>query len=481
MAETVVYTVSSRTSVRSDGIEPIGAYAMYEQSSSSGRVGQMTEGNYTSLQLYGFGGVRIRSISLMMHSNASSGGGTLEMNVGDSTVWVIEPALFSEADWYGDYSTSFVPIVHRFSSSLVVGKEQTIAIHIDALVSSLYVQSYTIEYDILPEEPCSVCFSSEASSSLQLREDEAGLGVVLPLCDDVDSVWSFIGWTEQPLRETTEELPSYYEAGVRYYPTKDTTLYALYSDCSQWGTRQIVQDTMCLSGDYVIVDKLYKAMAAGGVNSNKRLSTYRLDCLQKTEDSLYSISLTDIPTSAIYHIEFLDDSKATIYNVYDEMYVSYSGSSAATLIKTRKEWNYRKAKEGMIVFYHQYSAATYRELRADRGSSLETVDSLWFENSVSHSDDYASILFPVSIDDIEPPLCHYTTRPLGTALEQNRYSEDIYLKGKTLCNPQQLSLYLFSIQGELLATSTGDISLQQLPYGVYIVKTINRVYKFIIQ
>lgn len=483
MAETVVYSVTSRTSVRPDGIEPVGAYASYSQSAVSGRVGQMTEGSSTSLSLYGFSGVRIRSVSIMMHSNKAAGAGTLEMNLNDSCVWFIDPASFDDDSWHGSYSTSFVPVMHRFSPALMVTGDQVISIHIDALVSSLYVQSYTIEYDQIPPAPCHVSFSVADGQTLPvLTETEAGTGVLLPSCPAVDSLWHFLGWLEQPLMSVTEHCPFYYEQGARYFPSDDVCLYALYTDVEPDSRRQIVQDTTCSSGDYLIVDKLFRAMAVGGMNSEQRVPARRLDSLPKNQDSLYCLPLAAVTPSAVYHIDFLPDSLATIYNVSEQTYISFPSTSSLKLVKTKKEWNYRCAEEGMLVFYHNYTATSWRELRATTGSTLETIDSLWFENSLSHSVFYANILFPAPPQDILSPVCHYTTDPFSTSVKDIAYSDGVIIGNGAILNPQHCLLQIFSLQGTLVTTSSEErLLFATLPQGIYLLRTKYQTHKLLIK
>lgn len=483
MAETVVYTVTSRTSVRAEGMEPVGAYASFSQSAVSGRVGQMTEGSSTSLSLYGFSGLRIRSVTLMMHSNKTAGAGTLEMTLGDSCVWAVDPAPFSDEAWHGAFTTSFVPVTHCFSPSLMVSGGQVISVNIDALESSLYVQSYSIEYDSVPSAPCHVRFSVADGHTLSvLTETKAGEGILLPSCPAADSVWCFLGWLEQPLASVSEHCPLYYEAGVRYFPSRNVCLYALYADVPVASRRQIVQDTACSSGDYLIVDKLFRAMAVGGLDSHKRVPAHRLDSLRKNADSLYCLPVSEVLPSAVYHIDFLPGSLATIYNVSEQTYVSFSGTSTLTLVKTKKEWNYRRAEEGMLVFYHDYTSTSWRELRATTGSTLETIDSLWFENSLSHSDLYANILFPAPPQDILAPVCHYATDPFATSVKDIVYSDGIVIENRAVFNPHHCILQVFSLQGTLVVSSAEErLFLSNLPEGFYLLRTKYQTHKLLIK
>ncbi len=479
MAETVSYTITSRTSVRSEGDEPIGSYAAYEQSNTSGKVGQMTAETYTSLTLYGFSGYRIRSVSLKMHSNKTSGAGTLEMYIGDSCVWAIEPDYFESSTWYGEYTNSFVPIQHTFSPAYPVTNNQTIAINIDCLINSLYISSYTIEYDAIPTTPCTVHFATASDTIPDITEANVCEGIALPACSNLDSIWRFLGWTEQPLTTVSTTVPAYYTAGTQYYPAANTTLYALYADKEPVSSQYLVQDTTCQSGDYIIVDKLCKAIPYGTVVNSNYVKAYSIDTIYQNADSLYYIPQSVVRQATVYHIDFFNDS-ATIYNVLESSYISYPLSSAISLTKVKRPWNYTKIKDNMIVFYHEYLNGHHREWRATWGSSSDDIDSVYFRNQLTYSKLYASILFRAPETDTVPP--HYTSYPYGTAVDQVTPDDGIALLPLRIHNPQLLSLQLYSLQGVCILTSTDEyLYLSTLPSGIYILKTPYRSYKIMNQ
>ncbi len=483
IAETVVYTVISRSELRTDGTEPVGAYAAYQQSGNTGQKGQMTENNNTSLTLYGYSGVRIRSVTLMMRSNKSSGAGTLEMAVGDSCVWAIEPHYFSDEEWYGEFTTAFVPIQHRFNPALVISNDQIVTINIDALQSSLYISSYTIEYDSVPLAPCKVSFSAVNGSIPERTETHIGAGILLPDCPDADTNWFFIGWLEQPITAHSDTCPAFYKANTRYYPYSDTELYALYSDTKPITRQYLLQDTVLQSGNYIIVDKLYRAIATGEPDSRGHLSALCLDTLCKNEDSLYYLPASCITSDAVYHINFLPDSMATICNVQEKSYVAYPLSSTTALTKTpNRMWNYRKVQENMLVFYHDYTAEQHRELRATSGFLMENIDEVYFANLLQQSAVYACILFaaPDTASVEKTPL--YTSCPFGTALPKVIPSDGVIITEQQIQNPLQLSLQLFTLQGTpVMQTTVGQIALCSLPAGIYILRTPYQSYKLIVK
>ena len=92
---TATYSLSSTTLVEVSGDVPTGSTYTYERSATSGQKGQMTEGNSTRLHLEGWDGCTIHSIDLQMHSNKSSGRGSLQVCVGEDVIWSVVDETFS--------------------------------------------------------------------------------------------------------------------------------------------------------------------------------------------------------------------------------------------------------------------------------------------------------------------------------------------------------------------------------------------------
>ena len=103
---TATFSLSSNNTVQPEGILPPYSSYAYERSASTGKIGQMTEGNTTRLQLDGWDGCTIHKVILKMHSNSKSGGGELEMTIGENMAWKITDASFSEDAWAGEYTTA---------------------------------------------------------------------------------------------------------------------------------------------------------------------------------------------------------------------------------------------------------------------------------------------------------------------------------------------------------------------------------------
>lgn len=467
-AASVTYMISSRTAVRADGNEPVGAYAFYEQSATTGKIGQMTAGNYVSLNLYGYGGLRIRRVVVEMRSNNAAGAGTLNMQSGDSCVWSIEPSTFASDCWNGAYSTNFVPIEHVFAPRLRVQSGEVLRIDIDALVSSLYVSSFTIDYIEDQEETYTVTLSTGTSVSLpEITEEATGAGVVLPDWAYTDSVWHFVGWAET-CTELTETAPVFYHAGERYYPDCHTTLYALYADADYF-SNGIVQDTLFASGTYFVADAMWQCVASGGLNGNGRLPTVPLPMQDKNADGLYLLPAMEITHAWLYDINFLPDSMATIRNVLTDSYITWSTTDSERLQQAERAWNWHKMPNGTVLFYHAYTNRT-RELRVVCGQSLETADSLWLVNSMAHSDTDGNVLFRVDAD-WQPKTIRYTSYPQGKTDTDSPINLKVEIIGNYVYNRTQERLWLYKLSGALLLYTMQDIDMSGLPSGIYLLCT----------
>lgn len=202
------YNVVTTNEVQPTGVIPIGS--MVQFSSTYTRKNQLTGGNAATLTLTGIKGIRIRSITLFMHSNKSAGAGNLTMTNGEQTVWSIDDAAFSSNTWYGAYSSESVPVFHLFDPYLEASDK--IEITIEATVNSLYIMRYDIEYEPREEKP--------------LTRDDAlvsGLKVFsFPICyrwtGPVQDKYVYVKSDSLPIE--SEDL---YE--VTYYADSTATLY----------------------------------------------------------------------------------------------------------------------------------------------------------------------------------------------------------------------------------------------------------------
>lgn len=139
----VSYTVSSTDQVLTSGDVPSGTLATF--SSSYNRRHQLIAGTSATFTLSGMDGIKIRSITLHMRSNTSSGAGSLRVTNNQSLVWSIDNAPFNSSSWHGAYTTDTASIFHLFPDLLECGGE--LKIIITATVNSLYIFRYDIEYE----------------------------------------------------------------------------------------------------------------------------------------------------------------------------------------------------------------------------------------------------------------------------------------------------------------------------------------------
>ena len=232
-AETATYTVTSYHAISlSDGVAPDGSVVTFN--STTARGAQITAGNSATLTITGYDAQFIRAVTLQMHSNKSAGAGSLTASLDGTVVATIADASFADAAWNGAYagSDAWVDINVPFASGFTVPEGGVLTIVVEASANSLYVGGCVIDYhaETSPQHPMIVGFSTGTDEQLSpIMESAAGKGIRLPSLGDADSVWHFLGWTET-LVPHTDVCPAFYLAGTNYFPTKHTTLYALYTN-----------------------------------------------------------------------------------------------------------------------------------------------------------------------------------------------------------------------------------------------------------
>ncbi len=141
---TVTYTVTSKTTVSKSGYASA-PNATYSQTYNSQK--QATAGNSFTLTVPFSSGATIRSVTMSMKSNKSSGAGTLDITLGGVSICSIADATaFNDSLWHGSYSQEYVPVV-KSGLNATADSDCNLVIHIAATTHSLFCESYTIEYD----------------------------------------------------------------------------------------------------------------------------------------------------------------------------------------------------------------------------------------------------------------------------------------------------------------------------------------------
>ena len=129
---------------------PENSVANFKNTSQS--AGHITKDNDALLTLSGYEGNRINNIYLSMKSNQTSGAGYLIAKRGDTTIATIGSASFNNDAWFGAYVTSYVNLKLDLNNiDEPIKENENITIQIFGTVSSLYIESYTVDYAEVPD------------------------------------------------------------------------------------------------------------------------------------------------------------------------------------------------------------------------------------------------------------------------------------------------------------------------------------------
>ncbi len=151
-AETVTYTVTSKTAVSTSGTAPSGSSATFKNTYTGSDKCQLTAKQSMTLTLSGYAGKKITGITLSMKSNKSSGTGYLSVTAGSNTLVSIGSSTnglaFNNSAWNGDYTQSYVDVTPTMSNNAYAIQDgEKVVIVIGATVKSLYCQSFTLTYE----------------------------------------------------------------------------------------------------------------------------------------------------------------------------------------------------------------------------------------------------------------------------------------------------------------------------------------------
>lgn len=385
LAAVTTFWIESKNSVTTDGALPAGnPTATYE---CTYKKGQMTKGHSAVLDLQGWQDTEIRRMTLYMKSNKSSGGGTLSATVDGATVWSISGGSFE--NWTGQYSTNYIPVFHSFAPSAKV-MQGDISIRVEATENSLYIERYEIEWTQTEAHPYTVVLVEDGVNIYaQLSEPSIGAGIVLPSLPDAGS-WYFKGWSETPVSETNN-APSLLLPGTHYYPARDLSLYAVYSDYTS-PTLDLTQRIDCQSGYYAIAFPVSEK-ALTGPFEHDIAGIPTTDAPLKRDEEGWHERLFSITADMIYYIDFLSDTTAQIIHASTNTYIGYANGKLA---QNDASWRYRVAKDSTVAFYVPRDAARSRALMAQydatnriwKGDIPTCLDSLLCNMALLYEADY---------------------------------------------------------------------------------------------
>lgn len=447
-AETVKYTVKSYHEVIASGEEPLGASAEFmSDTRSSSRI---SAGHSARLDLYGFDGCRIQSITLYMSSNKSSGAGALQVQLGDSLVSSIPDCPFNDEAWNGAYVSDSLVRITIPITQFVVPENECLSVIVTASVNSLYFGACEIQYTMSALRRHIVLFATGTGEMLApKRESEIGKGIILPDLQDADSVWHFLGWTESVLAQTPV-CPVYYKAGTRYYPTKNLMLYALYSN--EITDASIVQETTLQSGTYALVMVTGTPLMMCGYVDDERITTCEVK-LRFGADSLYHLQMATVPRNSRYQLSFTETNKTTFLHEASNTYIGYSTSTSSHRLRSfASEWDILPTANATWQFYH--------DLRADSTAYClypQYLDGFYYFKDTQlllKSSAQYMLLFPVPETEPQPAL--YTTNPPGAAI---------------VCEPQEHVYRVYRLDGTCIQSSASAEFLTHLPRGLYIISS----------
>ena len=338
----VTYTLSYTNTIEQSGTPPKSSVATYERTSSTGQKGQMTADNSTRLELRGWDDYIIKEVELQMHSNKSSGAGSLSLVIGNDTLWQIDNQPFSDKSWAGEYTTNWLPITR--SMNTIVKENECIEINISATENSLYINSYTIYYAV-PQ-----CYTVTFHTGLDtcpppLTQSAPDKPLILPAWQDT-AEWYFLGWSEEEVLENQLTMPLL-SAGDTYFPRKNTTLWSVYSNqrensaISEYISGQYAI-AMCnmVEGDDMVMD--------GYVQENGFISTQPVK-LMRNHDGAYCIQ-SMLPEDVFYDVQFYKDSTVRIMHHDTKRMIGYKGNKLFTIDTL---WQYRVLEEdGSLAIYY---------------------------------------------------------------------------------------------------------------------------------
>ena len=460
-AETATYTVTSYHAIAlSDGEAPEGSVVTFN--STTARGAQITAGNTATLSITGYDAQYIRSVTLQMHSNKSAGGGSLTATLNGTVVATIPDASFADASWNGSYvgSDTWVDIAVPFAGGFTFPAGGVLTIVVEASSNSLYMGGCVIDFraESVHPFPFTVGFVTGTEETLApVTESGAGKGVYLPSLPDADTVWHFLGWTEAPLPHT-DVCPAYYTAGAKYFPSKNTTLYALYTNKLHMDS--LVQDTLFETGVYAIVSTgHYSCMMQGIVEDKKVFSSPASP--QLGADSLYRLPMETIPADNRYYITFTD-STATIQHVNSNRFIGYNASSHY-LRDGQSEWSVMHTANHSLFFHYGMDAEGYTY-----GLHPTTVrDLTYYQSTQLRPRTTQCFLLLFAVSDVSPKKALYTTTPRsGVAITEVE---------------EETTFRVFRLDGTCVMTDATKESLRELKRGIYIISSPHGAEKRIVR
>ena len=182
----VKYGITGKNTFSTSGLAPTGSSATLVETYSTSQ--QITGGNSQTVTLTGYNNVRITQITLSAKSNTSSGAGNFQYSLDGATYEDIIPTSnFSNSNWYGAWSTSYVDVVKDVN---IIVSSSSVILKVNATVNSLYVESYSIRWEESePDALESLTMNKTESAILVGRTEQFGV-TPTPATAPAEVTWS---------------------------------------------------------------------------------------------------------------------------------------------------------------------------------------------------------------------------------------------------------------------------------------------------
>lgn len=319
LSAVMTLTIQTKSSVSIEGTAPSGMEARY---ACTYQKGDVRAGDTATLTLSGLEGLELEQVRLYVRSNKTAGAGVITIVADGKQLYRNEGTY---KDWFGGYdNTNYQAIGWQGKKQLSDG---SLLIQVIGTANSLHIEKYEITYTMPDAQAYSVTLLSDSENEV-LTETEPGSGILLPDRADHDG-WFFAGWAQSDISEQTEEKPDLLEAGERFFPKKDTYLWAVWTDVEPptWE-----RQTQPESGLYVL-----------------ELGEYLLT--EDVENGLMKlVSGNEIYTSDLYYLDFnTADTTCTIRNYLSNAYVGYDAGKKQ-LARVASSWHYRVLPDSTWLF-----------------------------------------------------------------------------------------------------------------------------------
>lgn len=157
-AESVTYNVVKdddlKYVIQPFGIKPAHSYAEFNNEFGNirgNRYNQIPKDKKAELYLTGWEGCTIKSITFNMCSNAKSGGASIKVMAGSTVLFNMGATSFNSPQWYGSWVSHINYVYVDVTKSMVINHlvqaGEEISIVIAGTESSVYINSYSIEYE----------------------------------------------------------------------------------------------------------------------------------------------------------------------------------------------------------------------------------------------------------------------------------------------------------------------------------------------